>query len=429
MRKILFIAIFAIASTMSFAQGIEFFKGTFEEAKVKATKENKKIFVDVFTTWCGPCKQMAKKVFPLKEVGDYYNSNFVCMKLDAENQKDHDFFNSFKATSFPSYFWVDANGLLLDTKGGSCSPEAFIKLAVDAVNASKGQQMIDLKKRWDSGEKTAQMVSEYVLGILPVLDPKAIYPSMIEYLNLLTPEQLNSYDTYKLFRGFCSPRGGFFKDDIITKTYIKNIEEYSKYSSKYSEEINDMPMTLYRDFVRMQTGFILQEQDTKVINKTLKSTIKKIKKLEFIYADMYIECIEAEKLIYTKKYSEGIAKMESIILKYGEENPTLRSNFIYTLILGNYLTSEKVDLDRVLKIATDNLRANPSKTTISYYASINQAAGNYDEACSALFWMRYYTGTAGSNAVYSKMNIINVRGKFPESTPEKEAEMLRVKNL
>jgi len=38
------------------ATGIQFFKGTFQQALAKAKKENKMIMMDCYTTWCGPCK-------------------------------------------------------------------------------------------------------------------------------------------------------------------------------------------------------------------------------------------------------------------------------------------------------------------------------------------------------------------------------------
>ena len=191
-----------------------------------------------------------------------------------------------------------------------------------------------------------------------------------------------------------------------------------------------MPMTLYRNFVRMNTGFMFEVKDNKAINKELKAVVKRIKKLDFVYADMYIECIEAEKLIYTNNFAKGIAKMEDILSKYGDENPTLRSNFLYTLILSNYLrTKDAPCLENVLKIAADNLRINPSKVAVAYYAAVNQAAGKFEEAYSALSWMHFYQGSPCSNAVYDKMNVNNFRGKFPLSTKEAEAEKLRARTL
>lgn len=57
---------------------------TVDEAIELSKKENKLIFIDFYTDWCGPCKMMAKNVFPQKHVGDYFNANFICLKLNAE---------------------------------------------------------------------------------------------------------------------------------------------------------------------------------------------------------------------------------------------------------------------------------------------------------------------------------------------------------
>lgn len=44
-------------------KGILFFNGTFKEALLEAKKENKPIFLDVYATWCGPCKKNEKNNF------------------------------------------------------------------------------------------------------------------------------------------------------------------------------------------------------------------------------------------------------------------------------------------------------------------------------------------------------------------------------
>lgn len=44
------------------AQGVIFEKGTWKEVLEKANRENKIIFVDIYTSWCGPCKNVAKTV-------------------------------------------------------------------------------------------------------------------------------------------------------------------------------------------------------------------------------------------------------------------------------------------------------------------------------------------------------------------------------
>ena len=63
-------------------EGVVFRDISLEEALKQAKAENKLVFVDCYTPWCGPCYKMMKEVFPKKEAGDYFNSRFVCVKYD-----------------------------------------------------------------------------------------------------------------------------------------------------------------------------------------------------------------------------------------------------------------------------------------------------------------------------------------------------------
>lgn len=82
-KKILFITTMVISLSAS-AQGIKFEENKLSEILAKAKKENKLVFIDAYTSWCAPCKLMAKHIFPLKTVGDYYNSHFINSKFDME---------------------------------------------------------------------------------------------------------------------------------------------------------------------------------------------------------------------------------------------------------------------------------------------------------------------------------------------------------
>ena len=68
------------------AQGIRFETSDFTQTLEKAKTENKLVFIDCYTTWCGPCKQLAKKVFPDKSAGDFFNEHYVSLKMDVERE-------------------------------------------------------------------------------------------------------------------------------------------------------------------------------------------------------------------------------------------------------------------------------------------------------------------------------------------------------
>ncbi len=66
--------------------------------KENATNKRKKVFVDVFTDWCGWCKQMDKTTFQDPTIVEYMNKNFLAVKMNAE-MKDTIVFNNFTWTN------------------------------------------------------------------------------------------------------------------------------------------------------------------------------------------------------------------------------------------------------------------------------------------------------------------------------------------
>lgn len=59
---------------------------TLAEAEAKTKKEPRKIFIDIYTDWCGWCKKMDKDTFSDPEIAAYVNKNFYAVKLDAEGK-------------------------------------------------------------------------------------------------------------------------------------------------------------------------------------------------------------------------------------------------------------------------------------------------------------------------------------------------------
>jgi len=64
---------------------------SFEEAIEKAKIEKKKIFIDVYTDWCGWCKVMDKNTFNDPQVAKVLNEKFYPVKFNAEQREDIDF--------------------------------------------------------------------------------------------------------------------------------------------------------------------------------------------------------------------------------------------------------------------------------------------------------------------------------------------------
>ena len=61
---------------------------TIAEAEAKMKEEPKKIFIDVYTSWCHWCKVMDKKTFQHKDIATYINENYYAVKFDAQSKED-----------------------------------------------------------------------------------------------------------------------------------------------------------------------------------------------------------------------------------------------------------------------------------------------------------------------------------------------------
>jgi len=81
MKKMLLFSIFTLSVLTSFAQ-VKWI--TLDEALVAQKDNPKKIIMDVYTNWCGPCKLLDKNTFQNKDVAAYINENYYAVKFNGE---------------------------------------------------------------------------------------------------------------------------------------------------------------------------------------------------------------------------------------------------------------------------------------------------------------------------------------------------------
>ena len=105
MKKILVIAAVLVFTINVSAQEINWV--SFEEAIALQKKKPKKIMMDVYTNWCGPCKMLDKNTFHNKDVVDYVNKHYYAVKFNAEGDESINF--KGKTYTNPNYDPAKAN--------------------------------------------------------------------------------------------------------------------------------------------------------------------------------------------------------------------------------------------------------------------------------------------------------------------------------
>lgn len=163
MKIPLLIALFALSLTSLHAEGIRFFEGTWDEAVAEAKRLDRIIFVDAYAVWCGPCKKMAADVFPDDKVGEFYNKNFINLKLDAEKGEGLKFREKYPISAFPTLFYIDYTGEVVQQVKGAQQIDGFIELGKKALTKiDRSQQYV---AAYESGGRDPELVLNYVRAL------------------------------------------------------------------------------------------------------------------------------------------------------------------------------------------------------------------------------------------------------------------------
>ena len=111
---------------------------SWKELLKKAETEQKLIFIDAYTDWCGWCKVMDKNTFSDTSVGKLMNEKFVNTKLEMEKSKlGVQLAMKYSISSFPSFLIFNSKGQLVYTIIGYRDPENFIPELMAAIDESK----------------------------------------------------------------------------------------------------------------------------------------------------------------------------------------------------------------------------------------------------------------------------------------------------
>ena len=162
MKKLSMTLILMLATLMVQAQGIAFEpEGTLlYDAAMKAKKENKLVFVDCYTQWCGPCKKMIRDVFPQEKVGKYMNANFVSIKIDMEAAYAEGLARNWQVSAYPTFIIFNADGKEIGRFMGGSDADNFIKRVAEKSAMDAGAN--NLEERWANGERGDAFLKEYL---------------------------------------------------------------------------------------------------------------------------------------------------------------------------------------------------------------------------------------------------------------------------
>ncbi len=205
MKKLL-LALLISPLLLKAQEGVDFEKSlSWQQVQEKAKAAHKYIFMDCYTTWCGPCRYMSSTIFPQAVVANEMNAKFinVAVQLDttsADNeqvkswyQTGHDLAEKYNVRAYPTYLIFDENGKIVHRfVGSSQTGDEFVKKITDALNPDK--QYYTLIEKYNAGNKDPEFVRNLAYAAQDAYDMKQAAEFASAYLatqqNLYTKDNL-----------------------------------------------------------------------------------------------------------------------------------------------------------------------------------------------------------------------------------------------
>lgn len=91
-------------------KGIHFIEDDWNQALKTAKDQNKLVFIDIYATWCGPCKMLKQYTFTDSSVGDFFNKNFISVSIDGEKGVGPQLAQQYSIEGYPTLIVADSTG-------------------------------------------------------------------------------------------------------------------------------------------------------------------------------------------------------------------------------------------------------------------------------------------------------------------------------
>lgn len=247
LSKLFSLALMAASALSMSAQGIEFMphEARLQDAIDKAKKEGKMVFLDCYTSWCGPCKMMANKIFPTQEVGDFMNPKFVSIKIDMEQGEGPEIAERLQINAYPTFVIFNNDGTEAARFVGGGDAQGFIKRVNDNIGDNGPAAM---EARFKAGDRDRQFMLDY-----------------LEYLGKVYRSQQANVVAEAMLEGETET---FASDTTLCKVFVKHITNPYAPSFVYAAKNRESMASLLGEKVyNDKIGNVLNRYSRSIVRK------------------------------------------------------------------------------------------------------------------------------------------------------------------
>ena len=343
MKKIVLLFV-AVCLMLSLSAQTNFQNLVLDKALDKAKGEGKMVFVDCYTSWCGPCKMMAEEILPLKEVGEYMNEKFVCVKYDMEKWEGPEIAKKYGVSSYPTFLLLNTDGSLKDrVVGASFSGEEFVykmKLAIGDISTV----------RMDSLYAAGNRMSRFILSYLKALQAtqqydkaRVISTELIKSLN----DKQKAYATY-----------WFLYEDInISPLGSENVDYLLEHAANFREGVGkEIVNVKLASLFEVQLEDMLRGRNKRVTLYDVETIEKRLRACQMTDRKDLVDYIVLVKAMLTKNADEAFAVCTRLFPEMAEDKLSyLYFNPILTL-KGKWSEEQKAELIKMSMVLSKKVK-------------------------------------------------------------------------
>ena len=294
MKRLTMMLTLLLISVIGVCQGIEFSDKQVAALLKDAKKQNKMIFIDMYTVWCGPCKHMAKNVFTQPEAGAYYNEHFNKLKLDAEKE-GKEFAKKYNVTAYPTFLFINGDGELVYRFMGGRTVQQFVD---EGKSASKAfavlPQLKKMEKQYAKGKRNMEFLNDYYqLRQAAGLDCSEVLFSYIEKLD---------------------------NQMLIDTSNMKRVDKITEYNEAVTERIVQVAATAASDSIYDRKS---QREVNKAVNIHVSNVLKSASKQKdgvafeagLLQKDKYVAATGTKESITSASLGGGNIMLPSSLLR------------------------------------------------------------------------------------------------------------------
>ncbi len=220
LKKSAVIAIAVLLSFASKANGITFKNITLAKALELSKAESKPIFIDIYATWCGPCKYLSKEVFVDEELGAFMNENFINIKLDGEEEEGDQLMMDFGLNAYPTMLFLSGDREELHRIVGAVGASEILEAGKGVIDP-ESTEIFQMNAKYEAGNRDKAFLLEYIPVLISADGDSE--PIVAEYMERYPDIDLENEDEFFVF---CL--GDDALNNPLNKTFIKDIATYNE---------------------------------------------------------------------------------------------------------------------------------------------------------------------------------------------------------